>query len=219
MSFIDVRFPEEYAYGALATDDWQLEIVETLNRHEHRNAPIAHPRRSWDLSTTGKTIAQKDGIRDFFMATMGGLHSFAFRDLADYQLTQGQIFVGDGSTDQVQLVKPYTIGNETVGTLTYERPITLPVVDTVRVWVNDVETSAWDVGRDDGILIFESAPAEGAIVTASCDFDVPVRFRESRLSWSARDRIGDDGLLFFCDALALIEVINDIDSGSGLPIL
>lgn len=217
MSFLDVRFPETYAYGALASDDWMLEIIETLNRREYRNAPLAHPRRLWDLSTTGKTMEQKDGIRDFFMATMGGLHSFAFRDLSDYQLVQDQIHVGDGS-DEIQLVKRYRIGNEEAGYLTYERPITLPIVSTVRIWLDDVEAeSGWEVERETGLVTFAAAPGEGVVVSAACEFDVPVRFRESRLSWSAPNRNVSEGLIFWCDSLALIEVLTDVHAGGIGP--
>jgi len=205
VSFIDSRFPESYAYGAVASDDWQLEVVETSNRREARNAPTADPRRSWDLSTTAKSSEQKAGINAFFMATRGGLHAFPFRDLFDYELERSTIGTGDGGEDGFQLVKPYTIAAET-----YERPLTKPITATVRVWVNGIEqVSGWTVSRTTGIVTFTSPPAMSAVIEASCEFDVPVRFAQSRLAWRAINRNVGLGLLYECDALSLIEVIGE----------
>lgn len=203
MSFIDQRFPEMYAYGCVASDDWRVEIVETLNRREQRNAPIAHPRRSWDLSTTGRIPEERTGLHQWFLAMRGPLHAFAFRDPADFRLTRSVLTEGDGGTSAFQLTKAYTIGSET-----YQRPLTLPVTSTVRVWVNAVEqSSGWIVDRLTGIVSFSSAPADGAAIEAACDFDVPVRFAQSRLSWRAPTRTAE-GLLWYCDALELIEVFD-----------
>lgn len=205
MSFVDERFPEEYAYGAVASDDWLAEVVETRNRIEARNLPVSNVRRSWDLSTTGKTKAQRSGIHDYFLAMRGPVHSFPFRDLFDYECARSTIATGDGSDLTIQLVKPYTIGSQT-----YSRPITKPITSSVRVWVNGIEQlSGWTVSRTTGIVTFSVAPADGAVIEASFEFDVPVRFAESRLSWRAENRNVAQGLIFFCDSLSLIEVLGE----------
>lgn len=205
MSFVDTRFPESYAYGAVATDDWQAEVVETRNRIEARNLPVSDVRRSWDLSTTGKTAAERAGIHDYFLAMRGPVHSFPFRDLFDYECARSTIATGNGALTTFQLVKPYTIGSET-----YERTITKPITSTVRVWVNGIEQmSGWSVSRTTGIVTFSGAPADGVAIEASFEFDVPVRFVESRLSWRAENRNVSRGLMFFCDSLTLIEVIGE----------
>lgn len=205
MSFIDTRFPESYAYGAVCTDDWLTEVVETRSRVEHRNAPVADVRLTWDLSTTGKTSAQRDGIRDYFRAMRGPLHSFPFRDLFDYDCARSTIATGDGAELAFQLVKPYT-----VGAATYNRPITKPITAGVRIWVNDVaQVSGWSVSRTTGIVTFDVAPADSAVIEASFEFDVSVRFAESRLSWRAENRNAGSGLIFVCESLTLIEVIGE----------
>lgn len=204
MSFVDQRFPEMYAYGCVATDDWEVEIVAAKNRREHRNAPIEHPRRSWDLSTTGRIPDERDGIHRWFLAMRGPYHSFAFRDPADYRAARAAIGTGDGSASAFPLVKPYTVGSET-----YLRPLDKPITSTVRVWVNGIELgSGWTVDRTSGIVTFAVAPADGAMIEAECEFDVAVRFVESKLSWRAPTRTAE-GLLWYCDALSLIEVIGE----------
>lgn len=61
------------------------------------------------------------------------------------------------------------------------RRITRPVVGSVRVALNDVETSRFAV-VEGGWVVLDVAPAAGVLVTAGFRFDVPVRFAEDKLS-------------------------------------
>lgn len=205
MSFIDQRFPAQYAYGAVASDDWLTEIVTTINNRERRNAPFADPRRSWDLSTTGRTHAERDGLHKWFLAMRGPFHSFAFKDFADHFSERQQIGVGDGTQVAFQIMKRYTVGTET-----YSRKITKPVLSSVRVWVNGVlQSSGYSVARLTGVVTFSGAPANGAVVECECEFDVPVRFQQSRMSWQAINRNAREGLIYVCSDISLIEVIGE----------
>lgn len=205
MSFIDQRFPEKYAYGAVASDDWMVEIVETLNRREQRNAPFADPRRSWDLSTTGRIQSERDGLHKWFLAMRGPFHAFAFRDFADYRLAREQVATGDGSTAEFQISKGYNVGSAT-----YRRQITKPVLDTVSVWVNGaLQVSGYTVSRLTGAITFAAPPGEGASIEVACEFDVPVRFAQGRLSWAAVNRNDAEGLVYVCSELSLIEVLGE----------
>lgn len=203
--FVDTLFPEKYAYGATASDDWLTEIVQTLNNREYRNAPNAHPRRYWDLSHLGRTQAEKEDIHRIFMAVRGQKHSFPFKDFADFQCPRNAIGTGDGTTTQFQLVKRYTFGSET-----YVRPVTKPVLESVVVWVAGVQqASGYTVSRQTGVVSFTNPPAGAALVEASFEYHVPVRFAQPRMSWRAVDRNPTDGLIYECDNLALVEVISE----------
>lgn len=204
MSFIDQRLPEKYALQAVASDDWTVEIVETMNRRERRNLPSADPRRAWDLSVNAKLTAERAELHQWFMAMRGPFHAFAFRDPADYVMDrQALVSLGDSPDVAFQLAKAYTIGAET-----YRRTITKPVTSTVQVWVGGVlQASGWSVSRTTGIITFDDAP--GASVEASCEFDVPVRFAQSRLAWNRVDRNVSRGDLWMCEELSLIEVLGE----------
>lgn len=205
MSFIDQRFPAQYAYGAVASDDWLTEIVTTINNRERRNAPFADPRRSWDLSTTGRTQAERDGLHKWFLAMRGPFHSFAFKDFADHFSERQQIGVGDGTQVAFQIAKRYTVGTET-----YSRETTKPVLSSVRVWVNGVlQSSGYSVARLTGVVTFSAAPANGAVVECECEFDVPVRFQQQRISWQAINRNAREGLIYVCSDISLIEVLGE----------
>ena len=57
------------------------------------------------------------------------------------------------------------------------RTITKPVAGTVRVVLGMVEQmSGWTVDETTGLITFTTAPANGVIVRAGFEFDVPVRF-------------------------------------------
>lgn len=81
--------------------------------------------------------------------------------------------LGDGLRTNFALVKNYG-DNEQV------RRITRPKSGAVLVAVNSAAASGWTL-VDHGVVVFETAPAIGAVVTAGFLFDVPVRFAEDRI--------------------------------------
>lgn len=206
MTFIDQRLPQDYTFDAIASDEWMTEIVENIGRVESRNSPSSNPRRSWDLSTAARTQTQKEELHEWFLAMRGQLHSFAFLDPADNSVARQVIATADGATVDFQIIKSYTIGGAT-----YERSITKPVTAGVSVWVNNVlQSSGYTVSRTTGIITFSVAPTDTySIEAAVTQFDVPVRFAESRLAWTAVNRNIVNGLIWVCSSLKLIEVIGE----------
>ena len=118
----------------------------------------------------------------FFEARGGRMRGFRFRDLLDWKscassqvvsaLDQG-LGIGDGATLSFQLRK--RSDSET------DRIVTKPVAGSVVVAIDGVATEAFDVDPATGAVIFQAAPADGAILTAGFAFDVPVRFDADRL--------------------------------------
>ena len=83
---------------------------------------------------------------------------------------------GDGAASAFQLIKYYGEGSDP-----QVRRITRPVTGSVRVAVGGVElVSGWQVGEL-GQVIFDTPPADGAILSAGFAFDVPVRFEQDSL--------------------------------------
>jgi len=79
--------------------------------------------------------------------------------------------LGDGEEVEFQLVKTYTSGN-----IVYTRKITKPVAGSVKVYINDVETTDYSLDYTTGILTFDNAPEIAEVITVDFEFDVPVRF-------------------------------------------
>ncbi|HEY9012129.1 MAG TPA: TIGR02217 family protein, partial [Devosia sp.] len=93
----------------------------------------------------------------------------------DHAATDQAIGTGDGLAVGFQLTKRYGASFDP-----YLRPITKPVAETVVVKVDGVVVPA-TADPLTGIVTLAEPPAGGAAVTASFEFDVPVRFDVDRL--------------------------------------
>lgn len=205
MSFVDERFPEKWALDAVRSILWVNEIVATRNQRESRNSPFAFPRYEWDLSMAAKAGRARAEFDDWFLVMRGQEHTFPLRDPADYTVARQTIAAGDGATKTFQLVKTHAVGNAT-----FAREILTPVTSSVHVWVNGIEqVSGWSVGRTTGIVTFDVAPAESAVIEAACTFDVRVRFNQVRLDWKIVEKNVAKGYLWVCPGLKLIEILGE----------
>ena len=176
MAFHAVRFPLDVALGARGGPERVTDVVTLASGREERNARWAHSRRRWNAGYGVKSRADMQAVLAFFEERRGRFHSFLWRDGLDHSAEGQAIGTGNGVLTAFQLVKRYGASFDP-----YVRPITKPVVATVRVWVAGVEAVAgWTVSGTTGIVTFGVAPVLGAI-TASFEFDVPVRFDTDRL--------------------------------------
>ena len=176
MAFHAVRFPLDVALGARGGPERATDVVTLASGREERNARWAHSRRRWNAGYGVKSRSDMQAVLAFFEERRGRFHSFLWRDGLDHSAEGQAIGTGNGVLTAFQLVKRYGASFDP-----YVRPITKPVVATVRVWVAGVEAvSGWAVSATTGIVTFGVAPASGAI-TASFEFDVPVRFDTDRL--------------------------------------
>tara|TARA_B100000029_G_C17285663_1_gene855091 strand:- start:368 stop:850 length:483 start_codon:yes stop_codon:yes gene_type:complete len=119
----------------------------------------------------------------FFRARYGPARGFRLRDPFDFSsngmtgaptATDQPLGNGDGIASRYRLVKTY--GEQL-------RAITRPDLATLVVAVDGLPTAAWTY-ETGGWIVFDTAPANGAPITAGFLFDVPVRFAEDRLDVS-----------------------------------
>lgn len=192
MGFHEVRFPTGLSFGSLGGPERRTEIVTLVNGFEERNTPWAHSRRRYDAGLGLQTLDALEELLAFFEARRGQLYGFRWKDWADYKSSVPSAEVdcrdqtlgfGDGTTVSFQLVKVYSSGGESYG-----RPISKPVIGTVRIALDGVELvqgADWTVDSTNGIVSFAQPPATGVIVTAGFEFDVPVRFDTDGIRISA----------------------------------
>jgi uncharacterized protein (TIGR02217 family) len=177
MAFHAVRFPLDVALGARGGPERATDVVTLASGREERNSRWAHSRRRWNAGYGVKSRADMQAVLAFFEERRGRFHSFLWHDGLDHAAEGETIGTGDGTRTAFQLTKTYGANFDP-----YVRPITKPVVATVRIWVAGVEaTTGWTVSGTTGVVTFDAAPAVGAAVTASFEFDVPVRFDTDRL--------------------------------------
>lgn len=169
LDYHDVAFPLRVAFGASGGPERTNEIVALSNGGEQRNARRAHARRRFDAGTGVRSLADLREVVAFFEARRGSLTAFRFADPLDDRLDD-EIARGDGTARTFRLVKRYGEGADA-----YLRPITHPRTGTVAVCVDGVPVAA-SVDHRSGQIELDEAPGAGAVVSAACRFDVPVRF-------------------------------------------
>jgi uncharacterized protein (TIGR02217 family) len=122
-----------------------------------------------------------------FYAQLGGAFGFGLKDWGECQIANQAIGTGDGATKNFQLVKVYA-----TATRSYTRIITLLHSSTLVVMVNGIVSSSYTL-MPGGIISFASAPAGGAAITASCDFDIQVAFDASSDHLEIQQQLIDTG--------------------------
>jgi uncharacterized protein (TIGR02217 family) len=186
-AFHDILFPLRWAFGTTGGPERRTDVTALGSGGEERNAPWAHGRRLYDAGAAMKSLDDLAELVAFFEARRGRLHGFRFRDALDFKSCAPSHAIGpedqnlgegDGASTIFPLRKLY--GDAAAQ---YFRPIAKPVVDSVRVAVNGVETDTLYLNEASAV-VFEAAPISGAAITAGFLFDVPVRFDSDRLEVS-----------------------------------
>lgn len=177
MAFHDIRLPDEVEQGATGGPLFQTTILPMSSGQEQRNINWGEVRHSWDIAYGIQTKADFDHCRQFFFARRGQGNSFRFKDWSDFEIMDEVQGVGDGANLTFQLIRTY----EATGPAPYLRRITRPVAGTV-VWrVDGVPRGA--TAQPLGVyLLAGPPPAIGAVVSASAEFDIAVRFNIDQFS-------------------------------------
>lgn len=173
IAFHEVQFPTDISYGSQGGPEWTTEVIVLGTGYEQRNQLWTYPRERWDVAYGVKERDDLVMLLDFFMARKGRLHGFRFKNHNDYTTgtTQQPIGMGDNNKTTFQLIKRYSSGSYNT-----DRKIVKPIETTVEVYVNGQAISNWSVDDTTGIVTIIPAPSAGSPVTATFEFDVPMRF-------------------------------------------
>lgn len=181
MAFDEVRLPGCIERGAQGGPGFKTTIITLSSGFEKRNQDWSETRGSWDIGYGIKTTDDLNDLIAFFYARRGRARGFRFKDWSDYILKKQAIGIGDGANDDYQLFKRYTSGGQD-----YDRILTKIVSGSELVYVNDVlqPGSAYTINYNTGLITFAGGniPGMGLIVSASAEFDVPVRFDIDKLN-------------------------------------
>lgn len=186
MSFIDERLLECVTFGTAGGPTWFTRKVTLKSGVTRRNANRSRPQYRFAILYRNLAPALHQEVINAYNACMGGVHSFRFKDWADYQVENAVLpNVGIGGSEEIQLYKPYTFGDETL-----YRPIRKPVDGSVLMFSNGSPFS-YSVNYDTGIATVDAEL--GAQISWSGEFDVPVMFEDDELQFSGDDK-GANGL-------------------------
>ncbi|MBX7481465.1 DUF2460 domain-containing protein [Qipengyuania qiaonensis] len=181
--FDDVAYPLALGRDAAASPEFSTSVAVTASGYEHRNALWSDARMRYDVGPGIRSEAELGTLIAFFRARYGPARGFRLRDPFDFSsagmtgapaATDQLLGVGDGMASRFRLVKTY--GEQA-------RVITRPDMASIAVAVGGAVTGGWAYEAG-GWIVFDTAPAAGARITAGFLFDVPVRFAEDRLDVS-----------------------------------
>lgn len=174
--FRDATFPPLFGYGAEGSTEYATDLFLSPGGWEARQGHWPTRRGRWTVSFTNRTRPEIDSLLHFFRAVaVGRGYSFRFRDFTDYQFNN-TIATGDGTTTTFPLQKRYEAG----GLVLYV-PVTKPVAATLIVALNGVQTVAYTLDAQTGMVTFPTAPVSGAVIAAAGEFDRLVRWGEDTL--------------------------------------
>ena len=198
VSFLETLvFPDSIAYGATGGPEYATAIAAGSGGHEARRSTWTAPLHRYELGLAPRTAADTNALVAFFHLVRGRAYAFRFPDFGAGESTgtDEPIGTGTGAVATYQLVKRYTRD-----ATSYDRPIFKPRAGTVTLKDNGaaLASSAYSVNYINGIVT--TTVTAGHAITASYQFDVPVRFATDRL---AIRRI-DGGYQW--DSIELIEV-------------
>lgn len=191
MSFHEVRFPANLSFGSIGGPERRTDVVTLANGFEERNTPWAHSRRRYDAGLGMRSLDDIETLIAFFEARQGQLYGFRWKDWSDYKTCRPAaeidyrdqvIAVADGAASAFSLTKTYASGD-----VHYQRPITKPVLGTVRIGIEGDEMHEgvhFEVDTASGLVTLDRVPDAGREITAGFEFDVPVRFDTDRIQTS-----------------------------------
>ena len=185
---------DRVARGFSAGPRFQTTIVTSAGGREVRNSAWSAPRLVFNFSYSTLDTADARLISSFFQGRRGKQRSFLMKDWADYSATNEQIGTGNGSITSFQAIKTYDALNP------YVRAIKFIKAATLSVTVNG--SPATVSSEVNGLITLSSAPAAAAIIRASFEFYVPVRFDQDELQLTLD---GENGRYAIISGLAAIE--------------
>ena len=172
MSFLEIRFPESISFNSSTILEFNTTIVQSKNGCEQRNINWNTNKMKFNIINGIKTKKELEELINFFKNVKGCAYGFRFKDWSDYEGKKEYVGLGDGATKKFQLIKTYKINDNIV----CYRKITKPVISTIKIFIDNIETNNFDIDLTTGIITFNSAPKNNSKIQADFEFDVPVRF-------------------------------------------
>jgi uncharacterized protein (TIGR02217 family) len=179
--FAEVQFPALISRGAKGGPMFKTSVSVVNSGASQRVALWNDPIWRWDVGIGAQTRDQMQEVIEFFIARMGKLQGFRFKDWQDYRVTDQTM--QNISGDLWQIVKRYTSGSVTK-IRRIRKPIdgTLSITDHVGVPISALE---YTVDYTKGTVLFTLGPVVNP--RATCEFDTPVRFDTDSIDYTQDD--------------------------------
>ena len=191
--YIDAYIEPCGAYGWQGGPGFKTTIVTMRNGRERRNAEWEFARHSFTQPFLNIPPEDYANIKQMHLVAKGMTRCFKFTDELDYQALSEVFGEGDGVTTVFQLRKISVLAGVSYTRNTY-------VIRPGSVILKNGATVAHTLDVDRGLVTFSVAPASGATLSGTWDFDLWVRFNQDDLPFSI------DNLNAINGSVSLIEV-------------
>lgn len=183
-------------FGWEGGPEFKTDIVQMANKAEKRGAKWSQSRFFASLPFVNISPELYGYILDMFEDRMGMWGCFLYRNPLRHTVEGAEFGVGDGATTEFQLAATTEVGGRSRRQNVYA--IYEPDPDwsgdalpsDVTIYVNGAPTTAVTIDHDRGKVVFDSAPANGAVLTWDGSFSHWVRFNNDRLPFSIDNRSG-----------------------------
>lgn len=197
--FHEIRFPVDIGLDLLGGPGFATVIAGSGSDIEQRN--ITRPARlEWDLDKPIENRTKINEVISFFRARNGKASGFRYKDWIDYRATDELLGVVTAPAETFQCIITYP---DDINTTT--RTIKKPVAGTFKVTVGgdlQVDNVDYTVDTTTGIITYNGS--DTGVLSATFEFDVPVRFDTDKLPITLQRR--DAGRI---DGLPIIEDLNE----------
>lgn len=169
-------------YGWQVQPEFNTLVKQLRSGRERRRSLWEYVKHRYALPFNNITdAAYLNHLKAVFLVCRGSAESFLVKDYSDYQASGAIFGAGDGVETQFDL---YVVSM--FGPASYARRIFYPV-DPV-FFVDGVPVSAT---VSDGVVTFDTAPADNSVLSWSGEFRVPVRFASDTFPMTIDNRSGD----------------------------
>jgi uncharacterized protein (TIGR02217 family) len=189
MSFYPIQIEQVPGFGFTGGPEFQTNIQSIQSGGENRNGEWTIARHKFTAPFANISNDAYLAIKKVFLICRGRLHTFLYRDWADFTAINEPFGTGDGATKTFYLSKmSKDLDTGALYLRAVSKPnVTAPLDTPIALKVDGVVTAA-TVSDTDGSVVFASAPATGAALTWTGEFFVQVRFDMDYLPFSINDR-------------------------------
>lgn len=206
---LDYVFPKCVAFGSEGGPEYQTVVHEADSGQRQVFIPWPVGRCRYNAQSGIKTLEDYETIYKLFRVCKGPGHTFDWYDYNDHQTsniktapshTDQSLGVGDAVEDTFQLFKLYSLAGEQE-----QRRIYRPNLSTFQVGVDGVATpTGWTWDAVNHVIVFDTPPGSGEVLTWGGEFYVPVGFTINYLPAAIRNKNADN---FYCAyPIELLEV-------------
>lgn len=174
MAWLDAYIEKCPGFAWAGAPKWETVITRLRNKRTRRRSRWSQPEWRFTVPFNASFPEHYDQVIEMFMVCRGRKHYFRVRNWLRYKAVAWEFAEGDGSTVEFQLGKLHTVDTESV--LEEIHALSLDVeAPTPVVMVNGTPVAATFNDRT-GRVLFDTAPADGAVLTWSGWFDYWVAF-------------------------------------------